>query len=137
MKDFNPFLERYKNQSVILNPGNRDVMAEIPIEGSVDSLESYIMRIEGGENGSGKYWRPQSSQWITAELPTLKTQLREINQRIDTWRKGQMNLGNSPNGKIPEHLQERRQMVEAQISINEMELDWLKSRLDKASKRSD
>lgn len=122
----------YKSRSVILNPRLRNAQNGGIVEGSVADLQRHLSLLIGAPGKSGRWYDSEKDDYVTARLPHLEAQERELLERINGWKAQRLRMGNEPTETIPVELQiERDRFVARKIVLRE-EVEYLKTLLKEA-----
>ena len=129
----NPYITRYRQESIVLGNRNATFMNSPVISGNPDNLKSHLLQIKGG--GDGRFYDPQNRRFIPSRIEVLKEQLQALTEEEKKWHQNQANFGNAP-GSLPAKMQEQRQKIEAHLEVCQMEISWLEDKLEEATKES-
>lgn len=126
----NPYVARAIERSPILNERQRTIRNVSVQEHSIDNLQSHIYLIEGTKENPGFYYDGERHQLERSFLPILEEDLVEVEKDFQRHKQNQINSGNEPTEQWPANLLEKRQRLEASISVRRDELVWLASRIE-------
>jgi len=128
----NQYYETYRQQSHIFGPKIGSSMSEPVIEGNSDNLRSHLIRIQGSDKEPGKYYYPEGNQWRICTLENLKEQEKELAVDWQNHIESQVNIGERPPTKWPEHLQDKKERLAAKKQVAAEEVKWLEIKLTEA-----
>lgn len=125
----NPYLNRYMRESRILNPRPASGIENFMNLRDLHTVEVELLEREG--NASGGYYNPgvragDGTNTHTALLPSLKAQLKTLNDQYKGYEKSVIASGGRPKPPWPSNLEEDRQKVDARIAVCKAEIDKLK-----------
>ena len=125
----NRFISIYQSQSNILAPGAPSMMTEFVVKGNLDNLRSHMLRIKGGTDGD--YLNSQGKR-VPAKLIQLKEQKKNLEDQWERFCQSRIAVG-EPKPKIwPEHLQEKKDKLQARLQVAQEEIAWLEKEIGSA-----
>ena len=128
----NRFIERYRDQSIILGNRNGNTLNQPVIEGNVSNLQSHLMQIKGNEQGI--YFDSHHKE-VLATLTTLREQEKELAQRWDQHCTDQLKIGNLRPKRMTPKMQEQQDKISARLQVTEEEIEELERLLSAAMKQ--
>jgi len=125
----NPYLQRYRAESLILGKRNATWLNQPVLEGDPSNLKSHLLQIRGGEDGH--YFNSHNKR-IPSRMVLLEEQLKEVEQKWNNYCQDRLNVGEPKPVIWPEHLQEQKDRLEAKLQVANEEVRWLSIHLQKA-----
>jgi len=127
---YDNYYDRFKMDSVIMNANARATnISHVGDYSDTAFLKSLKAAWEGNEEG--KHWDGSSGKWKNSRIPSLKSQLAELERRFENYQEKRIREGHSKPTTWPQDLKDKRLEVEARLNIAEEELDYINEHIEK------
>ena len=135
MNKENPYVQRIRDWSPILNAKQRNVRNITVVEEDRANCLMHLALIEGTKDHPDRFWDPKYERWEVCYMVTQKEKLKEIQLKFKKHQQTQLNSGNRMPETYPPDLLEERLKVEANIQVKQEEVamlnEWLKTAVDR------